>query len=677
MREFELYLDESGDFNEGKEGHEYTEELSMVSGLLCDPAVITRERINATFPHGVHACNKYSKSYLHVLQELRRDGCAFVVFENQEQIRVINSNYTYINIIAEGLARLFRDLSNEYPEGVRIHVVIAQRQMELHEYRYRVREKTVVALGRREIEGVNYDFEIADARTDKRLFYADIICNTWLTRNRKNKKHDDSLKEKFTDEERELIREMYDRKWIYSVFEDATTTLLKQLIEERHLGEAMLQISALPKQSGFVRLRSQVIKEIEKAGSYEQDTWFNQMSLMIGQLNHMRRYSEAIRIAENYRTHFLNAFSLEKHLKTAVPYWRFDTNFYLLTIYDHLGNIAKCQELLSVCRESIAVVNRSWEHIDYYFRFCIRELMVLMNQYAFEEVIKKAKELEKVFIEARELFGIIKTYNGTEQPVRSELLGKTYGVQLQALINLLHKRPELFDEALHVSDLALAEFEDPRDISRQMQWRCMLYEEAGRVEEAYAALLQAVGLPMNENAPQAFLDYAYSLKPGAYDYLLWHYTNVMLRMKEQNHPIGEQMGIVLSHNTGFSADVKDKKKTDHPWNLIFWNVARYARLDGNLPVYKGYYRHAMEITRSNPANVTMMTFALSMSADRLLWCREHGTDDVATAEKEFKRVCIELITGSMTGDMKIAFGFDDKEIPSDSYLMMIALAYLK
>ena len=92
---------------------------------------------------------------------------------------------------------------------------------------------------------------------------------------------------------------------------------------------------------------------------------------MIGEYTNLHRYTDGIWLAENYLQYFLNAFTLSGHIAAVVPFWRFDTYYYILTMYDHVGNTAKCQEYLKKCQENISCVNRSWEHIDYYFGFCI------------------------------------------------------------------------------------------------------------------------------------------------------------------------------------------------------------------------------------------------------------------------------------------------------------------
>ena len=196
---------------------------------------MTQQRLMKAFGgKRIHACRGYKPSYLELIQNARNEGCRFIVFENIEKIMVIDSNITYINIISEGLVHLFRDLAMEYPAGVHIKVIIAQRGMKLKEYKNRVTEKVVMALRRRNLAGVDYALIISDARYDVRLNYLDIICNTWYAKDRKIAKHGKRVA-KFTQEARAIIDDIYDTRWIYSVFEDVSRSDTRKDTEEAEI----------------------------------------------------------------------------------------------------------------------------------------------------------------------------------------------------------------------------------------------------------------------------------------------------------------------------------------------------------------------------------------------------------------------------------------------------------
>ena len=670
---FDLYLDESGSFNDEFVDQSKPTETSLVGGLLVPADMMTEDYSRELLPYHVHCCQEYKKYYLNVLETLREKKGRFVIFENKERLKVVNGDITYLSIISEGLVKLFRDLSIEQNEGVAVNVIIATRKamnaeygiIDFKQYTDRLEEKILLALGRNHVTGCTYTIEFKDAREYKQLDFADIICNTWLTRKR-NKK--------FSAPEQNRIANIYNDQLIYPVFEDAITSHVNQLLLDSHYGEAMYQICTLPKLIGFTTLRNKIVQAIASSDKYEQDLWFKHISLLFDRYNRVKQYAEGISLAENYIKFFLEPMKGIAGITRNLDFWRFDTEYYLLTMYDYIGNPVKCQKYQESCLQNIDCINRSWEHIDYYFGFCIRELNVMMGRFQFEEVLERSRELVNVFSEAKDLFGVIKTYNGTEQPIRSELLGKAYGVQVEAMINLLNKKPELFSEAEKVSEKAINEFSDHRDLSRQYQWRCLLLACSGKSEEALNWLLKSSENIDNNHPVESFINEIYMMKPGTYDFLLWHYSNVMVLFKEQNDPRGDEMAKLLMSHPHFIEDLGDEKKRNHPWNLVLWNCGIYARMINDFSGYKKMYRRAVDITCCNRENVTMMTFAISMCAERLKWCKANDAKDAPNAEIQFRNIIKQIVQAGMTNEMKAHFRLSVK---SDSSISIEQLDYLK
>lgn len=669
---FDLYLDESGSFNDEYVDQSKPTETSLVGGLLVPAGMMTDQYSLSLLPAPVHCRDGYKKEYLDVLETLKKKKARYVIFENKERLKVINGDITYLNIISEGLVKLFRDLSSENHNNVSVKVVIATRKamnaasgiINYKQYTDRLKEKILLAMGRNHVVGCTYAVEFKDARYYKQLDFADIICNTWLTKKRNRK---------FTAEEQDRIVKIYGDQLVYPVFEDAITSYVNQLILEGHYGEAIYQICSLQKLIGFTPLRNKLIKVLSSSADYEQELWFKHISLLIDMHCRMKQYMEGISLAENYIKYFLEPMKELEGIR-GLDFWRFDTEYYLLTMYDHIGNPVKCQQYHNSCTENIACVNRSWEHIDYYFGFCIRELNVMMGRFQFGEVLEKSRELVNVFTEAKDLFGVIKTYNRTEQPVRSELLGKVYGVQVEVMINLLNQKPELFDEAIAASDQAIQEFTEQRDLSRQYQWRCLLLVCAGKPAEALEWLLKAQELEEGVDPIESFIHETYLMKQGTYDFLLWHYSNIMVLFKEQGDPRGDQMAKALMTHPQCLEDVANEEKKNHPWQLVLWNCGKYARMAGNLSVYKQMHRKAMEIACSNHDNVTMMTFAISISADRLSWCRKTGAKDTPNAEIEFMNTVKLIKHAGTTKEMDQHFRIDPDNLQA---MLKGNLDYLK
>lgn len=158
------------------------------------------------------------------------------------------------------------------------------------------------------------------------------------------------------------------------------------------------------------------------------------------------------------------------------------------------------------------------------------------------------------------------------------------------------------------------------------------------------------------------------------DFLLWHYSNIMILFKEQNDPRGDKMAKTLMSHPRFLEDLANEDKKNHPWHLVLWNCGKYARMIDNLSVYKRMHRRAMEIACSNRDNVTMMTFAISISADRLSWCRKSEAKDTSNAEIEFMNTIKQIKHAGTTEEMDRHFMIDPKNLPA---MLKSNLDYLK
>lgn len=634
QKQLDFYIDESGDFNDTKMEREHPEELSMVGGLLCDPLWLTKARMDTMLPNRVHAKNGYNKSFLSLLERLKQAGCRMVVFENTERLRVVNPQITYANIISEGLVKLFRDLAFEYPEGVHINVIIAQRQLKLSQYRDRLIEKVQMAYGRNHVQGCEYTLTISDARYDKRLFFADIICNTYLTRHRAGK---------FTLEEQDRIQNIFDQQWFYPVFEDATVMYIKQLYMDGHCGEMMHQICTLPRLQGITSLRDRLLRRIVKANKMERKNWFTQMSMQLKLYHEARMFEEGIALAQNYQRYFLDHFEAMPELAQETRFWQFDTDFYLLTMVDHQGDTLACEKYLNSCRNNLDSIYHSWEHMDYCFRFRLRELMVMMGRFDFENLLHSADQLMETFNEISTVFQKIEEQNGSGAGFRSEILGKVLGIRLEALINLASRDSNCFEEALAVSDQALREFSKPEDLKRQWQYRAQLMASAGKPKDAFDCLLRSLNISDSEPDPYtALLSKAYANEQHADDYTLLHYTAVLLLFEKDKCQAAYFMGKALTIHPRFIKDLHDEKKTGHPWNRVLWHVAQYAKLIGDYTLSDYCYERALAVTREKPERLTMMTYAVSITAERLLHASDVSAERRAILERDWNKANQDL-----------------------------------
>lgn len=657
---FDVYLDESGNFETDTTSRNSSP--SLVGGLLIPSKKINETYLNELVPASIHSKDDTDKTkHFPLLQQLRDNEGHFLIFHNEERLRVVNGDMTYLNILSEGLVQLMRNLRVKYPDDeIEINAIIANRQavsykqyiygenadgydikIEQDQYYARLEEKLIITMGRNQIKGIQLKSSFGSATKDKRLMLADVICNIYFSK---------GSKRLFTEDDRQRIENLYEKEYIYSVFENATIGNLKRLYIESRYSEMLFQLCSLPNLHGAVSLRNQLLRQIANEQIKERDIYFSYMSLQISHYNNHRMFTDGIKFAENYKKIVLIPLK-EIQLQRAseaeqlafekqIDYWTFDTNFYILTMYDHIGNPIKCSEYLTLCRSSIGSINQTWEHLDYYLKYCIRELNCLIGQFRFEEVIEKSNGLLKILLDAKNLFGLIGAYDNTGTSPRSELLGKLYGVRLEAFMNLLQESPELANEALQASDNAIAEFSSPDDLRRQYQYRCQLMVELLRPEDAISCLFMSFGEQAEgEESYKKLIGMIYKNPEKPSIFSLFHYTNVMKLLFKTNHKDAETMFNSLASFQSFADQIQKRTMKGHPWNLILWNLSYCYRETGKTSLADSLFRKAVEITQVDPENITMYSFSISMTADYLAYCITNNLKNRNVSERDFHKAC--------------------------------------
>lgn len=100
----ELWLDESGDF---KNDQNPRLNPSLVGGVLIKAEVINEhEAASILGKDYVHFTDESGDFNISKLQALKERGAEFVIFQSAERVTIIDSDTTYLNVLAEGIIQL-------------------------------------------------------------------------------------------------------------------------------------------------------------------------------------------------------------------------------------------------------------------------------------------------------------------------------------------------------------------------------------------------------------------------------------------------------------------------------------------------------------------------------------------------------------------------------------------
>ncbi|WP_017753979.1 hypothetical protein [Calidifontibacillus oryziterrae] len=334
--QFELWLDESGDFQSDMN---LARNPSLVGGLLIPKdqidAQTAREILGKDYVH----FNQEKSSYtLQVLEMIKTNHAEFVIFENRERVKIINSDTTYLNVLAEGIIQLLLQLSAQYGD-FELHILVATRKnleqgygiIPFEQYEQKLRERVIVGLARKALTKKNdwkYTIQFGDARDNFKLMLADGVCNTYLTR----------TSGKFTKTERGRIEDLYNSPYKFSFFENTVEQHIKRQLAQGKFSDALYEIytnNELEQHDHFLEITLKRFCQLDDH------------SKKIQLLDISKKFETLIRIDRKYNYVKPALVKIQSELlplleqqQIIVPEFQLDIILFLYTIHTHEGSAA-------------------------------------------------------------------------------------------------------------------------------------------------------------------------------------------------------------------------------------------------------------------------------------------------------------------------------------------------
>ena len=524
VRKYTLYLDESGDFDRDLEVSWKNE--CLVGGLLLGEGRPLREErakeivagawkkaypeearrsVEALFTKAAHATElKENKARIvrSVLEEAQRYG-EFVIFENYQKTRIVNSTLTYVNIMVDGIIQLTGRLAAEQPgDKVKMEVIAGFRKdttipvtfdrtegyIRKEEFIERIRERLSLARVKNHLlSGGNAEilFRCDDDKENPFLVLCDYICNFYITRTaaiyRESYDGRLSLGEYLLGKYRECNR--------FSLQGDAERERVAGYINGQNYDVALYDICTgiVEREENVSRVLKAFVCLPEKArenylrslGNYFNNLIGGERNLTLGEkaLEHGEKIAEMLRKAgkEDIR------FSL-------------DLVLYRLAVCNHLGRLGEMETAFGRCRELLQRALTRTEYLDYAFLYYNRYAVYLTDTFRAEEAEELLKQAESRF-EAYEL--ITEDLPGlaiSGEKIRSEQLGRLLGTRVQCLRYLLSQGKCTYEEAVQVSHRAVENFRTDSDRRRQYQYRGQIEAVRGDYEKALSFLCKGFGV---------------------------------------------------------------------------------------------------------------------------------------------------------------------------------------
>ncbi|WP_078427978.1 hypothetical protein [Alkalihalobacterium alkalinitrilicum] len=672
---FELWLDESGNFIDEQKK---TGAPSIVGGMLVPvkknndqwaSALVTQTRekynIKERYIHGteLHG-NKYGEMAVELLQKCIDEDARLIIFENEERIDIVNSDMTYLNILAEGIIQLLQTLAAEHEE-IKLSILAANRVkvdgmqdrqetilIKDYEYKERLAEKIALSMARRNLmngSNWNWSFQLDSAKSNPRLMLADVVCHSWFVQDGR----------KFTDVTRELLRNLYKPAFVFSVFEHATEAAIRRSLMAGTIGEALFEW--LDAKTATSVKPSYVSTEI--ATTIEEDLDYSYyLQLIATKLTQIPEFAQAtqLSIVENHVETLISIdrnfdkatrmLELIKHevapalAKAGVKEKRFFFKVYinLLKIANHRGNVILGSEQIEISRSLLDQLAGRWETIDDVIGYMILEGVHRMNTYDFQGTIDGMNKVQKFIDTSFELLSIslLEDLSLFSEDMKSNLKGKVLGTRLQARSFLIREDREQIVLARKDSDDAIEEFSTQSDLNRQYQYRCQIECEAKEPIEALKWLGKAFQTTYKStNDLQTLMKKIHEARYIDQIFGAMHYSRALVSAYECNEfdlaeRMYEQWVKSKIEQTLFSIDVKE-----HPYEIILWKHAYYLGKTNRLKAAIEKYDQAYKICNHSVNRYTLRSIGLGILFEKTSVLQIAGKKYSHEAKKALQIAC--------------------------------------
>ncbi|SHF13024.1 hypothetical protein [Schwartzia succinivorans] len=644
---FSLVLDESGNFKE-----QYSKaKPSMVGGYLIPTQNIGENDAQALFLevkksnpkysniktnpfHAMHSKDSEIPAYIsYLLQTLCKSGAVLVDFRNQKGNIIVDSDTTYLNIFAEGVLALLKELLKKHPsDNIALNIVYAHRQQDKlrevtaqkiripePEYIQRIKERVALLIAKlpsfeqKRIKPISY--QTGNAEKNYLLMLADACC--FALRGGKSS---------FKAPELTIVRALPCLH--YSVPEKDAWTRVQDCFLQNHYAEGIFL--------WYGGLKQELVSYTDDFKRWVRNFFLNSdaserkivtsvLSQYLHDLVTKRQYDVANRYMEAIDNEFIPFL---KELGIDVYEYYFDLHFFRLTTATHAGDTLTEISEKEKCLCALKEIPPSTDKLNTLLRYKLREIEHLKNIFAFEEALTELNKLKKILTSVVELLKLVDELKDYSSDIKSQTLGSVYGSSITTRCFLGANNPSEYEYARGDYTLACKQFTSSSDIQRDALYLAQVEYRDRKYDAAVRALAKSVGLEDNSNLNE-LMHSILEQKGASKLFAMMHYSNIMALSMLSDVPLGKELAKVFDQSS------KDIRIEDgYPNNIIFWRMATCGALTKKSQA-KDWYQKAIDASMKFPERYTSRAAGLVMELERIILLGTNSKENITRLKADF------------------------------------------
>ena len=523
---FNLYIDESGDFNE-KEGK--TQEFAnQIGGILVAKEKLDEDRAESilkdsykvaryhTFPENspVHGLNlkpgqQYDRLIDSLVSQIEQHKWQPVRIVNLTSVNYGNKTENYVNMLAELILSIFQQESKKAAGRITINIYCASvlirykrknKQVKTiikpHQYLQAIKNYlafAAVRLGLAEESSLWRigAVDILEAKDSRRLQLCDLLNNA--SHNNYRKSGDETankLKEAFGIYDRSLVTDPLTEKCRLLDEKGLWGLIIREIAEDY-----LKQLEDCEQSSDIREFLDDTIAQLANTAATDRDSHLNILLDWLKQIvNQQRSIDLGDRLVQwlKEKVYFPLSDRLEPQ-DNSISWFAYGLHFWSLTIANHKGELLKAREETSHLIELRPNISGQWEKVPLLMEGLIAEAVHHTDCWEYYEATKCMHSVVKYYQDLSSLFDAALPSIFPKR-VRSELQAKALGTWLQSEIHTSSFLPHRVSLARSISDVSMRVFPGRQDRQRQYQYRAQLETLAGNYQTARKYLARSINI---------------------------------------------------------------------------------------------------------------------------------------------------------------------------------------
>ena len=687
MREYELWLDESGSFMPDEQIN--TELIpSLVGGILIRKGALTEAEITAMtcvsgeegFAHATDYKQEESRTVvLPALRNICEKGGKLVYFENRQRISNLNNRELYLRLLARGLVQLLQMIAKDGDFVLDIYIALrvdVDRHSEIisdEEYIHKLKkyiiedkEKGILAFADRS----SVNISILSARRERRLQLADFACNSRLTRN----------SYKF-DGIRSELRELFDDDYIFHFKVETSEQRVQAMLASGDVASALMELYV-----GYGEMDHDAV-------FFNIMGRFSHLSYRLKRL-HLNRFVSEIVAYLRTETDFEQGEAIAKNIlqelfpeierqegRLQTDEALFQMNAWLIDMYLREGDVLQARPVLDEMGRIIRSMNYRIENLKHLYLYNDRKALYEISCMEYERAVStmdKSISVLNNMIDALSLDDSLHDYFGNEGIIHSEMLGNAYCMKVYAEMFMQRSNKDLYADQLRTdTELALKQYHYEGELERNQQYRAHVEMVQGNYSDALNWLLATKQLEINGNGLKSacivYLEMALDEDYLSRAFYLMYYIELMQEANEggarelseamlQALEIqGKMRDEFLTHDA-YDTDIRSDSRSNpeihrdilrsildlgtgiyHPLEVIHWKYALFLYQSGKgTKAFLEHFTWALNVCKpQNPGQsyLLLKVESLAISMDMLV-CLSESQKNKGEYRKELKSTLV-------------------------------------